>query len=130
MRDLSLPISATFVLLWLYLIAPMGLRLFGLRVPLKINKRVEFLQRLDFPRFLLLYGVVTWGIAGFTYSVLYPLCEWRFSAAWEKHDFVPAPFNSPWRMLLVLVIWTSFGSFLACLAWKRLTLGGTRPSSV
>lgn len=130
MSYLSLPLSAAFALLWLYLIAPAGLRLVGLRVPLTINKRIEVLQGIGFPRFVLFYGVFTWGMAGFTFFVLNALFEWRFSAAWTL-DFVPAPFNSPWRMAIMLVIWTAFGSLIAWSTWKRRPLGSIRrPSSV
>lgn len=125
---MALLLSATFALLWLYLSAPMGLRLFGLRCPLTINKRIEVLGGVGFPRFLLLYGVFTWGMAGFAFFVLNALLEWRFSVAWTL-GFVPAPFNSPWRMLIMLVTWSAFGSLLAWSTWKRRPLDSTRPPS-
>ena len=117
MSYLPLLLSGTFSLLWLYLITPMVSRLFGLRVPTAISKRTEVL------RFLLLYGVFTWGMAGFTFFVLNAFFEWRFSIA--ALGFVPTPFSSPGRMLIMLVTWVAFGSLLPWLAWRRRSSSST-----
>ena len=99
MNYLPLLLSGTFALLWLYLVTPMVSRLFGLRVPTAISKRTEVLRGVGFPRFLLLYGVFTWGMAAFTFFVSNAFFEWRFSTTGVRARlplFPASPFTNAW----------------------------------
>ena len=118
MSYLPLPLSIVCALLWIYLFSPIGLRLFGLRLPMAFYKRSADLRGLGLPRFILFYGMLTLGMAGFIYFVSNAFFEWRFSTAWAL-GFTPAPFNSGWRIFFTLVISMAFGIFMAWLAWDR-----------
>jgi|ERR1700690_200127 len=125
MSYLSLPLALAASVLWVYFLAPIGLRLCGLRLPIApFDERIKVLRGLGFPRFISFYGLLTYGMAAFVYFTSNAFFEWRFSAAWTS-VFVPSPFNSGSRMLLLLAISMAFGIFVAWLAWKRPSSGAT-----
>jgi len=126
MSYLWLPLALGGAVLWVYLFAPITFRLFGIRVPLaSFYDRIEVLRGLGLARFVMLYGVFTYSVAGFIYFVSNSFFEWRFSEAWAL-GFVPAPFNSIWRILLILVTSIIFGVIVAFLSWKRPSSSVTR----
>lgn len=126
MSYLSLPLALGGAVLWVYLFAPIAFRLFGIHVPIaSFYEPTEVLRGLGLARFITLYGVLTYAMAGFIYLVSNAFFEWRFSDAWAL-GFVPAPFNSIWRILLILVTSIAFGVLVAFLSWKRPSSSTTR----
>jgi hypothetical protein len=118
MSYLPLPLSIVCALLWVYVFAPIALRLFGLRLPMAFYKRAEVLRGLGLGRFISFYGVLTCGVAGFIYFVSNAFFEWTFSTAWTL-SFIPPLFNSAWRIFFIFVTSTAFGIFVAWCAWDR-----------
>jgi hypothetical protein len=118
MSYFSLPLAITCMLLWVYLLVPIALRLFGVHAPLAFQKRIQVLRTLGVTRFVSSYGVLTCGMAALIFFASNAFFSWRFSEAWTL-GFVPAPFNSAWRMLLIVVTCVALGVFLALLVWNR-----------
>jgi hypothetical protein len=92
-----------------------------------LNKRSQALRGGSFYLFLF-YGVVTYGVAMFLFFASYIFFQWRFSDAWAL-GFVPVPFNSATRMLVLFGTSIGFGSLLGLGGWKRSS-NGVSSSSV
>lgn len=105
-------------LLWTYVSVPLTLRPCGIRVPLGLQKRRGIFRRFGFVRFVLLYGVLSWGVAGFICSLMSAWFEGVFSQGWRV-GASPWLFRSDWRMLLVLTAWLTCGVLLGCLTWNK-----------
>ena len=107
MNYLPLLLSMVAALLWVWVVAPLALLLVGLPLRVSWRERQNALRELGFLQYLFLHGVLTAGMAGFVFFMANALLEWRFSEAWAI-GFIPAPFNSGWRMLFILSIWGLF----------------------
>ena len=105
-------------LVWIYVSVPLTLRPFGIRVPLWVQNRRDILRRLGFVRFVLLYGVLSWGMAGFICSFMSAWFKGLFSESWRL-GISPWLFRSDWHMLLVLTAWLTGGVLLGCLTWNK-----------
>lgn len=118
MSYLPLALSVICGLLWAYVGAPGMLRVLGLRLPIRWRERRDALRRLGFPQFVFSFGVMTCGMALFIFFIADAFLEWRFSEAWTI-GFVPAPFNSAWRMLSIFAVWVFAGVFFGWVGWKN-----------
>jgi hypothetical protein len=112
-------LATVFALLWAFVVAPLILRMFGFPLQISWSKRQDTLWKSGLPQYVLFYGVMTFGMAGFVFFMAYPLFQWRFSEAWAIVGFVPPPFNAWWRMLSDLAIWVLCGVWIGWVSRKR-----------
>ncbi len=117
MNHLALPLSVICALVWAWIVAPLTLRVFGLRVPISWRERRDPLLKLGLIKYVLSFGVMTGGMASFVFFMANAFLEWRFSEAWAT-GFVPAPFNSGRSVLLILATWVLAGVVFGLLGWN------------
>jgi hypothetical protein len=119
-------LSLLCTLSWVYLIVPFILRSFGLSSPFGFQKRRQVLQQLSLPKFITWYGVLTCGIAYFVFFVSHSFFEWRLTTVWAS-GFVPMPFASGWRVLIMLFTAVVGGALLGWLSRPKPNVPLERP---
>jgi hypothetical protein len=120
---MSYLIAAVCALSWAYIAAPLASRLFGIRMPISWRERWSALQRLRLAPFIFSYGVLTFGMSGFVFSVTEALAEWGTSSELWNAGLVPAPLSSGRRMLLMFATWVWAGVLIGWLTGKIRNAG-------
>ena len=118
MSTLSIVIAATCAFLWALVIAPLTSCIFGLPLLIGWRERNHRIRTLGFMHFVLFYGVITFGMAELVFFLGEAFLNWRLSEAWTI-GFVPAPFNSGWRILLMFTTSMACGILFGWSKWKK-----------
>jgi hypothetical protein len=106
---MSYVLPAFGALLWAYVAAPLVSRLFGIRTPIPWRERWDALSRLDIRRFVFSYGVLTFGMSGFVFSVVDALSDWARFSEDRQSGWILATISSGWRVLLMFITWLLAG---------------------